>query len=304
MTRTPIHVSIGTIFALLTVYGQSLETFRSDFSANSNLVLVPVTVTDRNGAFINGLTKDAFTISEDGVGQPIHSFSEDEAPVSVGIVLDTSGSMTALLPLARESLRGFAALSNPTDEAFLTTVSTHPRIWSGFTADIDWLVGRVAFEKAVGSTALVDTIWVALDQFRPAANTRKALLVLSDGIDNHSRHTRSQLLRKASEMDVQVYAICLDDPTPNRKALEEVEAQHGMQLMQELAARTGGVQFLVRGRNDAEQASWSISETLRNEYNIGYVPGDKQRSGRWRRIRVKVARAGLKVHSRRGYRLD
>jgi len=304
MTRTPIHVSIGTIFALLTVSGQSLQTFRSEYSVNSNLVLVPVTVTDRNGAFINGLKKDVFAVSEDGVGQPIRSFSEDEAPVSVGIVLDTSGSMMALLPLARESLRGFAARSNPDDEAFLTTVSTHPHIWSAFTADIDWLIDKVAFEGAVGSTALVDTVWVALDQFRPATNARKALLVLSDGIDNHSRHTRSQLLRRASEMDVQIYTISLDDPTPNRKALEEVEAQHGMQLMQDLASRTGGAQFLVRSRNDADEASWRISETLRNEYNIGYVPARDQRSGRWRRIRVKVARAGLKVYSRRGYRLD
>ena len=303
MTRTPIHVSIGTIFALLTVSGQSLP-FRSDYSADSNLVLVPVTVMDRNGAFINGLTKDAFTISEDGVGQPIHSFSQDEAPVSVGIVLDTSGSMMALLPLARESLRQFASLSNPDDEAFLTTVSTHPRIVSGFTADIDWLVDKVAFEGAVGSTALVDTIWMALDQFHPSTNTRKALLVLSDGIDNHSRHTRSQLLRRAAEMDVQIYTISMDDPVPNRKAVEEVEAQHGMQLMEDLASRTGGVEFLVRSRNDAEQASRRIGETLRNEYSIGYVPAKNERSGRWRNIRVKVTRAGLKVYSRRGYRID
>jgi len=303
MTRMPIHVSIGMMFALA-ASGQSLQTFRTDYSAESNLVLVPVTVTDRNGAFIDGLKQDAFSVSEDGVGQPIRSFSEDDAPVSVGIVLDTSGSMISLLRLARKTLRGFAALSNPTDEAFMTTVSTRPRIWSGFTGDIDWLFSEVAFEGAKGSTALIDTVWVALDQFRPAAHTRKALLVLSDGIDNHSRHSRSQLLRRVSEMDVQIYAVCLDNPTPNRKAVEQMDAQHGMQLMEDLASHTGGLQFLVYGENDAQQASEGISEALRNQYNIGYVPGDKDRSGRWRRIRVKVARAGLKVYSRRGYRLD
>jgi len=183
-------------------------------------------------------------------------------------------------------------------------VSTHPRVWSGFTSDIDWLIGRVAFQGAGGSTALNDTIWLALDQFRPATHERKALLVLSDGIDNHSRHTRSQLLRRVAEMDVQIYTVCLEDSTPNRRALEAIEVQHGMQLLQDLASRTGGVHFLVRSRNDAEEASRTLSETLRNEYNIGYVPGNKQRSGRWRRIRVKVTRAGLKVHSRWGYRLD
>jgi len=275
-----------------------------EYSIDSKLVLVPVTVTDRNGAFINGLSRDAFTVSEDGVKQQIRSFSVDEAPVSMGIVLDTSGSMKDLLPVARESLRTFAAMSNPADEAFLSTVSTRPRVWSGFTDDLDGLVSNAAFEGAAGSTALIDTIWVSLDQLRSAKNARKALLVLSDGADNHSRHTRGELLERASEADVQIYTISLNDPPRYVRGVQLVEYQHGLQLMQDLASRTGGLQFDVRGRGDVDQAVTGVSQALRNEYSIGYTPLNPDRSGKFRRIQVKVARAGLKAHTRTGYRLD
>jgi Ca-activated chloride channel family protein len=304
MKKTKLIAIVATGFtaSLLSVHAQQL--LRTEYSVDAKLVLVPVTVTDRNGAFINGLPRNAFSISEDGVGQPIRSFSEDEAPVSIGIVLDTSGSMKSVLGVARESLHSFVALSNPDDEAFLTTVSTHPRVWSGFTDNLDGLLSNVSYERAVGSTALIDTVWVSLDQLRGAKNARKALLIVSDGVDNHSRHTRGELLERASEADVQIYTLSVNDPPPNTKGVELVEEQHGMQLMQDLSARTGGLQFLVRSRSDIDQATAGVSRALRNQYNIGYTPGNGDRTGKWRRIQVKVARSGLKAHTRTGYRLD
>ena len=132
------------------------------FRADSNLVLVPVTVVDRRGSIVNGLASDAFTLTEDGVRQPIRSFSEEDAPVSMGIVLDLSGSMRGVLGAAKESLRALMKDANPADEAFLKAVSTNPRVYSGFTNRFDELLQKVAFEAAGGNTALIDTIWVRL----------------------------------------------------------------------------------------------------------------------------------------------
>jgi len=293
---------LATILAPVVVRGQFPE--RPEYSVETKLVLVPVTVTDHKGAFINGLSRDAFTISEDGVRQSIRSFSEEESPVSVGVVLDTSGSMKEFLPVARESLRQFAAFSNPADEAFLATVSTRARVWSGFSDDVAGTFTDAAFEPANGSTALLDAIWASLDQLRSAKNPRKALVVLSDGMDNHSRHARSELLERASESDAQIYTILMNDPPRYSKGAELVEIQRGMQLMGELASRTGGVSFTVRSRDDIEEAVAGVSKALRNEYSIGYVSVNPDRNGKWRRIQVRVDRAGLKAHSRSGYRLD
>ena len=295
-------VIFAIIFAPVVAHGQSLG--RPEYTAGTKLVLVPVTVTDRNGALIGGLSRDAFTISEDGARQAIRSFAEEESPVSVGVVLDTSGSMKELLPVARESLRQFDALSNPADEAFLATVSTRPHVWSGFGGDFAEVFADAAFEPANGSTALLDTIWVSLDQLRSARNARKALVVISDGMDNHSRHSRRELLERASESDAQIFTILLNDPPRYVKGAGLVEIQHGMQLMGELASRTGGIGFTVRGVNDIENAVSGVSKALRDQYSIGYIPGDPERNGKWRHIQVRVDRAGLKAHSRSGYRLD
>ncbi len=289
-------------FAFTAVSAQHF--LRPDFGVESRLVLVPVTVTDRHGAFVNGLAKEAFSISEDGVAQQIASFSEEDAPVSVGVVLDMSGSMKGVASVARESLRRFAATSNHDDEAFLSIVSTRPRTGAGFSSDLDELINDVAFEHPEGSTALIDTVWLSLDQIRSARNTRKALLIVSDGMDNHSRHSRGELLDRAMEADLQIYTVTVFDPPPNLKAADLVEQQHGLLLMHDLAERTGGLDFTVRNRSDIEDAIAGVSRALRNEYNLGYIPSNPDRNGKWRRIRVRVARNGLKAHARTGFRID
>jgi len=150
-----LAVTIIAIACLLPAGAQNLLVSKvSAFRADSALVLVPVTVLDRRGAIVNGLAGDAFTVTEDGVPRPIQSFSEDDAPVSIGIVLDLSGSMKAVLGPAKESLRALLKDANPADEAFLNAVSTRPRAYLGFTRDFDDIVNRAAFENAGGDTAL------------------------------------------------------------------------------------------------------------------------------------------------------
>jgi Ca-activated chloride channel family protein len=274
------------------------------FRADSTLVLVPVTVVDYRGAIVNGLASDAFTLTENGVPQQIRSFSQQDVPVSLGIVLDLSGSMQRVLSTAKESLRTLLNDANPADEAFLNAVSTRPRAYSGFTQDFDELIHRVAFERADGNTALIDTIYGSLRQLRSGVHSRKALLVISDGMDNHSRYSREELLRYAVEADAQIYAIAVGAASQTAKPIELMEEKKGVLFLEELAAKTGGISFIVHRQNDIANAASTIGKALRNQYAIGYVPPSDGRDGRWRKIGVKVSRSGMRAYARAGYRVE
>jgi len=173
------------------------EQVAPSIQSNASLVLVPVSVTDRNGATVNGLDVKDFTVFEDKAPQPIIALSSEDAPSSVGIVFDISGSMRDKTDLAKTALRAFVGSANPEDEAFLLAVSTRPEVFSGFTSDLATLAGAVQFLKSGGSTALIDTVFEALDRMRSASRQRRALLILSDGMDNHSRHSQGELTRRA-----------------------------------------------------------------------------------------------------------
>jgi Ca-activated chloride channel family protein len=277
------------------------------FTTDSTLVLVPVTVVDRRGAVVTGLARDAFTLTEDGALQPICSFSEEDAPVSIGVVLDLSGSMKGVLSSAKESLGALMKDANPADEAFLNTVSTRPRAYSSFTRDLGGILSRVAFEDASGSTALIDTIDDSLKESRSGAHARKALLVISDGMDNHSRCSRGDLLERAMESDTQIYTIGVGGAAERQfKGVEATEEKRGLLFLDQLAAKGGGISFVVRSRTDISKAAASIGRALRNQYVIGYAPPphSDRGSGKWHRIAVKVAGSGMKAYARAGYRLD
>ena len=274
------------------------------FRTDSTLVLVPVTVVDHRGAIVNGLASEAFTLTEDGVRQQVHSFSEEDAPVSMGIVLDLSGSMRGVLSPAKEALRALMKDANPADEAFLNTVSTRPREYSGFTHDFDEVLSRVAFEKAGGDTALIDTIYGSLHELRSGIHARKALLIISDGMDNHSRYSRDELLDRAVESDAQIYTIAVDNAPAFAKPMARMEERRGLLFLDELAAKTGGLSFVVRGQTDILAAAARIGRALRDQYTIGFVPRGEGRGGQWRRIKVKVEGSGLRAYARTGYRLE
>jgi Ca-activated chloride channel family protein len=276
----------------------------STFHADGTLVLVPVTVIDRRGAIVKGLASDAFTLTEDGVRQQLRAFSEEDVPVSVGIVLDLSGSMARVLETAKASLRTLMKDANPDDEAFLNGVSTRPRAYSGFTDGFDDIMRQVETERAHGYTALIDTIYGSLEQLRAGVHPRKALVVISDGMDNHSRYTSRELQRLAIETDAQIYAIAVSGGAPRTKGVDFAEEMGGLSFLNELASKTGGISFVVRDGTDIAKAASTIGRALRNQYVIGYMPRDSRGSGQWRKIRVKVAGQGLRAYARAGYRLD
>ncbi len=269
--------------------------------ADSNLVLVPVLVVNRAGSAVNGLAADAFTVFEDKVPQSIVSFGSEDVPCSLGVVLDLSGSMSSKLNVAANALHSFLGLANPEDEALLLTVSTRPQVISEFTQDFGLLQNRLVTANAGGGTALTDTVFMGLNRMRAAKRPHKALLVISDGMDNHSRYSAPELLRAAEEADVQIYTITIQTQALTKKPIELTEERNGQAFMQTLADRTGGLNWTIRDYNEAPAVAAKLSQAIREQYLIGYRPVTGSDSGKWRTIQVKVSLPRAHIASRVGY---
>ena len=271
------------------------------FRTSSQMVLVPITVIDRHGRTVDGLRKENFTVLEDQTPRQIISFAGDDAPCSVGIVLDVSGSMRQTLGPAKAVTRIFLENSNPADEFLLLTVSSQPTEVSGFTSDTAALERAFSSAPSGGRTALIDTVYLALSRMRHATRPRRALLILSDGMDNHSRYFKSELMRAAVEADTQIYTIIVDGTPAHTKALQQIEEHHGRYLLHALSERTGGMNFGVRDSASAENAAMKATRAIRSEYVIGYQPQQSTSSGKWHTVRVKLDVPGTSVYSRGGY---
>jgi Ca-activated chloride channel family protein len=212
--------------------------------------------------------------------------------------------MRNVLGAAKESLGALMKDVNPADEAFLNTVSTRPRAYAGFTRNFDDILGRVAFESASGDTALIDTVYESLRQIHSGVHARKALLIISDGMDNHSRYSRSELLARAVESDAQIFTIAVGAETRYVKPMAAMEGSRGRLFLDELAIKTGGMSFVVNSGRDIAEAAATIGHALRNQYIIGFAPRGDERDGRWHRVTVKVAGPGTRAYARTGYRLN
>jgi Ca-activated chloride channel family protein len=279
------------------------------------MVLIPVTVTDRNGKTIEGLRAENFNILDDQKPQKIASFATEDAPCSVGLVLDISGSMRNTLSAAKDVAQGFFRTANPDDEFLLLTVSTLPTATSGFTTDTATLEKDIEIAKPGGRTALIDTIYLGLSRMREARRPRRALLILSDGMDNQSRYSKGELMRLALEADVQVYTIVMPDtasggaigdgapfrPSLIKKPGGEAQDRQGPDLLEKLSERTGGLHFRVRNEAEAKTAAIKACQALREQYVIGYQPSDPGTAGKWRRVSVKSNVPKVNVHARSGY---
>ncbi len=271
------------------------------FKADSHLVLVPVTVTNHRGATLSGLTPEAFTVFDDRLPQLILSFNEQDIPYSVGVIFDVSGSMKDKLPQAKAALRSFLKDANHGDEALLMSVSDGPSVRTRFTHDFGTVLEASSFSRAGGNTALVDTIYLGLTQMRRARNVRKALLVISDGIDNQSRYTARELMSAAVEADVQIYTLAIGEPNGTRKGIELLERARGLSFLSDLSEKTGGLHFVVLNASEMRDAARQISRALRNQYVLGYRPASPGASGKWHAIQVKLHLPDTRVYARQGY---
>ena len=267
---------------------------------NVDMVLIPVTVTDPMNRLVTGLEQEDFQLYEGNSQQKITSFASEDAPVSIGIIMDLSGSMTSKLIRARDSILEFIKTANPQDEFFVIGFNDRPELIEDFTNSVEDIQARLATVRSGHRTALLDAIYYGLAKMKDARHERKALLIVSDGGDNRSRYTEGELRSQVREADVELYSIGIFDPyaaTP--------EERTGPQLLNDLSEETGGRLFRVDDIAEMGDIAEKISTELRNQYVIGYKPKDLTRDGRWRKVKVKLnppqGLPPLTVHARTGY---
>jgi len=273
------------------------------FNAETTLVLVPAIVTDPLNRFVLGLQKQDFRLFEDGAEQTIVHISGEDAPLSVGMVFDTSGSMGDKLRTSRQAALRFLTTMNSQDEAFLIQFGDHAELAVDFTNQSEDIQNSLTTVQPGGLTAMLDAAELALRQMKKAKNPRKAILIISDGGDNNSKYTAAQIESLVREADVQVYAMGIFEPSII-PALSKEEIS-GPRLLSQLAEQTGGRAFSASDPSDLPNVAVRIGIELRNQYVLAYSPKNKKKDGKYRKVEVKVNKpagiADLKVHWRLGY---
>ena len=287
--------------AQITIANHPIHT--TPIQVDVNLVVVNVTVTDPYDRIVTGLDQVNFSVFDEKVPQKIETFSTEDAPISVGLVFDSSGSMSDKIEKSKEAALQFFKTSNPQDEFMLINFSERPNLISAFTSKFENLQDHLIVVKAGGKTALLDAIYLGLSEMKKGTTNRKALLVISDGGDNHSRYTERDVKKAVKEADVEIYCVGIFEPLASRSRTPEEAGGPG--LLADLAEISGGRMFSVEDPNELPDIMEKISIELRNQYVIGYKPSNLVRDGRWRRVKVKLAPPRglppLQVYARTGY---
>jgi Ca-activated chloride channel family protein len=267
-------------------FGQSDPRPEVGFRADTTLVLIPVSVTDSSNRYVLGLEKQNFRLMEDNAEQTIAHFSSEDAPLSVGLLVDTSGSMGSKLDVSRKAVIEFLKTLNATDEAFLVEFSDHAQLAAPFTHDTYEIEKKLGAAKSGGLTALLDAVNLGLQQMKEARNPRKALLIISDGGDNNSRYSSHEIETLVREADVQIYAMGVFEPYFNL-GLTPAEIG-GPRLLAEISEQTGGRALAATNSIELPGIAERIGLELRNQYLLAYSPGNRTRDGKYRRVQVTL----------------
>jgi Ca-activated chloride channel family protein len=272
-----------------------------DIRVDSNLVLIPVVVTDRSDRAVTGLGREQFRLLDDKAEQVISHFTTEDVPVSIGVVFDASGSMGKKLARARDAVTQFLKAANPGDEFSLVEVNDRAQLLVGFTDRPAEIQDRMLFIGSKGRTALLDAIILSLNEMKNAKHARKAILIISDGGDNNSRYSEREVKNRLAEANVQIYALGILEPFGRFGSLEELG---GPALLSNLARQTGGF-FDVGDPEELTSIAAKIANALHNQYVLGYVPNAAMRDGKYHKVQVKVDRPKgmppLRVSFRNGY---
>ena len=286
-------------FFCAAAFSQSSPNIRVD----SSLVLIPVTVTDPSNRYVLGLEKQDFRIYEDDTEQKIAQFSGEDAPLSVGLLFDTSGSMANKVATARMAVLHFLKTMNAPDEAFLVEFNDHAQVTLGFTDNPDNIENKLTAVESGGKTALFDAVQVALREMKKAKNPRKAILIVSDGGDNNSVYTSKQIEDLVREADVQIYAMGVFEPFTYVGMTPEELA--GPRLLIEVAQQTGGRAYAATSSAELPEIAERIGIELRNQYMLAYAPTNEAKNGKYRHVQVKLVHPDglpeLKARWRLGY---
>jgi Ca-activated chloride channel family protein len=261
-----------------------------------DLVLVNATVSDTLGRMVTGLEPGNFQLWEDKVEQKIEYFTNEDIPLSIGLIFDATGSMSDKISTARDAAVTFLKMGNPEDEFFLVTFSQQAQLAQDFTTDVTRIQNHLLFTPAKGLTPLFDAVYLGLDKMKSATNKRRALLLITDGEDNHSRYSFSDIKEFARERDVQIFAIGIVNPFG-----ELAQGKTGRAIIDDLVEITGGRAFFPDSVSELQDICTKIGIELKNQYVLGYHSTNEAKDGKWRKIRLKVnAPKGLPNLSIRG----
>ncbi|HEX8708714.1 MAG TPA: VWA domain-containing protein [Pyrinomonadaceae bacterium] len=269
---------------------------------NTDLITLTVTVTDNYGRYVSGLDKKAFTVFDDKEEQEIEFFSDDDAPVSVGVIFDVSGSMSGdKISKAREALSKFIQTSHDSDEYFLIGFNSRAQLLLDKTRDGDAILNKLTFVQPRSNTALYDACYLGVEKVTRGAHQKRALLLISDGQDNDSRYTFNEVRRLLKESDVVLYSVGILGGSDPGNSL----GMEGQAILDELSSVSGGKAFFPSTAAEMDELFERIALELRHQYSIGYRPKSFVNNGKWHKIKVKLTPPRglprLFVRSREGY---
>lgn len=271
-------------------------------TVKTDLITLTLTVTDLYGRYVSGLTKQAFTVSDNGKDQEITFFSDSDAPASVGILFDVSGSMSGdKIAKARNALSRFINTSHPSDEYFLIAFNKRAQLLLDRTRDGDAVLQKLTLVQPKHNTALYDAVYLGLERVSRGTHQKKALLIISDGQDNASRYNYGEVKRLMKESDIVTYAVGILGGGDSSSQL----GMMGQAFLDELTSVTGGRAFYPSSDSEMDEIFERIALELRHQYSVGYTPPNFQPDGKWHKVKVKVkpprGLPRLTVRSREGY---
>ncbi len=267
-----------------------------------NLVLVPVTVVDSTNRPVVDLPRQNFSLLEGGVPQNIQYFSHEDAPISVALVLDFSGSMENKVEYLLQAVDQFFQFANPADDYYVIAVSDRPTLVADSTESLNTIQAHLATVEPHGMTALYDSIYLGVNKLRTAKYKRRAMVIISDGGDNRSRYNLKEIKSVLAESDVLTYSIGIFDEMPI-PLLKTIEERMGRKWLDDVTRVSGGRDIPADDRRKIPAIAALISREIRSQYVLGYHPTDPNNDGKWHKISVKLAEnpGQMHVHFREGY---
>ncbi|PYS54040.1 MAG: VWA domain-containing protein [Acidobacteria bacterium] len=305
-----LAVLLSSLILLAQETPQKLEKQEKDkdytLSVDVEEVQLPISVLDKEGRPVNGLTKSDFAIFEDNVQQQIKVFKHEDIPLSLGLVIDNSGSMRNKRERVNSAALAFARESNPEDEVFIVNFDDAAYLEQDFTGSIGDLIDALDNLDTRGETALYDAVYLSVDHVKAGKKDKKALLLISDGEDNVSKYGLNKVLDALRESKVTLYAIGLLENNDQRGGLfKKPPSKKAKEVLQKFAEITGGQAYFPKSLDEVEELVKDIAHEIRNHYTISYTPANRKLDGTWREIRVKVNPpkniSKVTVHTKQGY---
>jgi Ca-activated chloride channel homolog len=274
---------------------------------NVDLVLMYTSVFDKNGQFVGSLKKDNFKVYEDGVEQQIASFAQEDVPVSLGILLDLSGSMRSKIDQVNRAALAFIRASNPQDQVFLIGFNEEANLLQDFTSDIDEITDTLENIVVMGGTALYDAIYLGVQKAHTGKKSKKAIVVITDGEDRDSFYKLDEIVAIVQESDVQVFCIGFLNAVPEKSIFgrwSKSVPEKAHDALMRVAEETGGKAYFLDKVTDIHPIVAEIASELRNQYSIGYFSSNGARDGSWRRVNIDLDKkivSSSHIRYRRGY---